>query len=45
MENEKDRGEVVLYQPNDTIRLEVKLDQETVWLTQRKHTKKYILTK
>ena len=35
MENEKDRGEVVLYQPNDTIRLEVKLDQETVWLTQQ----------
>ena len=35
MENETDRGEVVLYQPDDTIRLEVKLDQETVWLTQR----------
>ena len=29
------RGEVVLYQPNDTIRLEVKLEQETVWLTQQ----------
>lgn len=35
MENETDRGEVVLYQPDDTIRLEVRLDQETVWLTQR----------
>ena len=34
MKEEKDRGEVVLYQPNDTIRLEVRLDQETVWLTQ-----------
>ena len=35
MKEEKDRGEVVLYQPNDTIRLEVKLEQETVWLTQQ----------
>ena len=35
MEKEKVRGEVVLYQPNDTIRLEVKLEQETVWLTQQ----------
>ena len=34
MEKGKDRGEIVLYQPNDTIRLEVRLDQETVWLTQ-----------
>ena len=34
MEKEKVRGEVALYQPNDTIRLEVKLEQETVWLTQ-----------
>ena len=35
MEKGKDRGEIVLYQPNDTIRLEVKLEQETVWLTQQ----------
>ena len=35
MEIGKDRGEVVLYQPNDTIRLEVRLEQETVWLTQQ----------
>ena len=35
MEKEKVRGEVVLYQPNDTIRLEVRLEQETVWLTQQ----------
>ena len=34
MKNEKNKGEVVLYQPNDTIRLEVRLEQETVWLTQ-----------
>lgn len=27
-------GQVVLYQPDETISLEVKLEQETVWLTQ-----------
>lgn len=28
------KGEIVLYQPDDSIRLEVRLEQETVWLTQ-----------
>lgn len=28
-------GEVILYQPNEDIKLEVKLDAETVWLTQQ----------
>ena len=27
-------GEIVLYQPDETIRLEVRLEDETVWLTQ-----------
>ncbi|MCD8207386.1 MAG: virulence RhuM family protein [Bacteroidales bacterium] len=27
-------GEIVLYQPNETIRLEVRLEEETVWLSQ-----------
>ena len=27
-------GEVVLYNPDDTIRLEVRMNDETVWLTQ-----------
>ena len=27
-------NEIVLYQPNDAIRLEVRLEKETVWLTQ-----------
>ena len=50
MEQEKIRGEVVLYQPNDTIRLEVKLEQETVWLTQQQiadlfGTKRQAITK
>lgn len=26
-------GEIVLYQPDDDIRLEVKLDSDTVWLS------------
>ena len=28
-------GEVVMYQPDETIRLEVRMDHETVWLTTR----------
>lgn len=28
------QGEIILYQPDETIRLEVKLEDETVWLTQ-----------
>ena len=30
-----EKGEIVLYQPNDNIRLEVRLQDETVWLTQQ----------
>ena len=29
-----DMDEIVLYQPSETLRLEVKLEDETVWLTQ-----------
>lgn len=29
-----DKGEIILYQPNETIRLEVRMENETVWLTQ-----------
>lgn len=28
------KNEIVLYQPNEEIKLEVKMDEETVWLTQ-----------
>ena len=28
-------GEIVMYQPDETIRLEVRMDEETVWLTQQ----------
>lgn len=27
-------GEIILYQPNNSIRLEVRMQEETVWLTQ-----------
>ena len=29
------KDEIVLYQPDDTIKLEVRLEDETVWLTQQ----------
>ena len=30
----ENRGEIVLYQPDDVVKLEVRLEEETVWLTQ-----------
>ena len=32
---ESSTGEIVMYQPDETIRLEVRMDEETVWLTQQ----------
>ena len=29
------KGEIIMYQPNETIRLEVRMGEETVWLTQQ----------
>ena len=29
-----EKGEIVLYQPDESIRLEVRIEDETVWLTQ-----------
>lgn len=34
-EDDSQHGEVILYQPNDSVRLEVRLQDETVWLTQQ----------
>ena len=31
---ESQKGEIVMYQPDETIRLEVRVENETVWLTQ-----------
>ena len=31
---EPTKGEIVMYQPDETIRLEVRVEDETVWLSQ-----------
>ena len=33
-QEERQTGEIVLYQPDETIRLEVRVENETIWLTQ-----------
>ena len=30
----KNQGEIILYQPDNEVKLEVRLEEETVWLTQ-----------
>ena len=32
--NDSNKGEIVMYQPDETIRLEVRVEDDTVWLTQ-----------
>ena len=32
--NKMEQGEIVLYQPDETVKLEVRMENETVWLTQ-----------
>ena len=32
---ESAKGEIIMYQPDETIRLEVRMGEETVWLTQQ----------
>ena len=32
---EPNKGEIVMYQPDETIKLEVRMGEETVWLTQQ----------
>ena len=32
---EPTKGEIVMYQPDETVRLEVRVEDETVWLTQQ----------
>ena len=40
-----DVSQIVLYQPDESIRLEVKLDQDTVWLTQAQMTELFRTTR
>jgi hypothetical protein len=37
-------GEIILYQPDDSIRIEVKVEDETVWLTQAQMTELFQTT-
>ena len=41
----EERGVIVLYQPDDSVRLEVRLQDETVWLTQQQMTELFKTTK
>ena len=40
-----EKGEIILYQPNETIKLEVRLDEESVWLTQLQMAELFQTTK
>ena len=40
-----DESQIVLYQPDESIRLEVKLEQQTVWLTQAQMTELFRTTR
>ena len=33
-----DKNEIILYQPDETVKLEVRMSEETVWLTQQQMT-------
>ena len=41
----EERGEIVMYQPNTNIRLEVRLQEETVWLTQQQMAELFSTTR
>ena len=38
-------GEIILYQPDENVQLEVRLEEETVWLTQQQMTLLFETTK
>ena len=42
---ESNKGEIVMYQPDETIRLEVRVEDETVWLTQQQMADLFLTTK
>ena len=37
--------EIILYQPDDAVKIEVRVDEETVWLTQQQMTMLFETTK
>ena len=42
---ESNKGEIVMYQPDETIRLEVRVESETVWLSQQQMAELFLTTK
>ena len=42
---ESSKGEIVMYQPDETIRLEVRVENESVWLTQQQMAELFKATK
>jgi len=42
---EEVKGEIVMYQPDETIRLEVRVEDETVWLSQQQMAELFCATK
>ena len=42
---ESNTGEIVMYQPDETIRLEVRVEDETVWLTQQQKADLFLTTR
>ena len=42
---ESSKGEIVMYQPDETIRLEVRVEDETVWLTQQQMAELFLTTR
>ena len=42
---ESNKGEIVMYQPDETIRLEVRVESETVWLMQQQMAELFKATK
>ena len=45
IEDSVQQGEIILYQPDETVRLEVRLEDETVWLTQQQMAELFRATK
>ncbi|MBR1746446.1 MAG: hypothetical protein IJ734_10880 [Fibrobacter sp.] len=41
-QNDEKTGEIVLYQPEGTVKLEVRVENETVWLTQAQNRAKRV---
>ena len=41
----EEKGEIVLYQPDNSVRLEVRLEDETVWLTQQQMAELFSTTR